>query len=742
LSTVPLSEMCFERARLMTESYRETEGETAITRRAKAFYKVLDGMPLSIDEGELIVGNVASRPGVAYFAPEKFNWRGYRPGAEQVRVDHRFSQSLAIKFRIPEEIAEYWHDKPMGDSAGHFVADYEKVLKRGFKGIMKEVIARRRRLDLTKAEDREKDVFYQAAGIACEAAIRFGERHAEKALELAGRETDPVRKEELEKMARICGRVPAHPAETFHEALQSFWFTHIMLHINSKEWSISPGRFDQYMYPYYRKDVREGRLTREEAEELLACLWIKFNQVRIDVDFVNYQMITLGGQGGDGRDVTNELSYLCLDTTARLRTIQPSLCIRYHEGTPNAFLRRACELVKTGLGMPAMFNDSAIIPALLSAGVAPEDAKDYAIAGCEEIGVPGKLYGVVRAPIVNQARCVLHVLYNGHDPVSGRRDGMETGDPEKFTGFEDFLKAYRDQVRHATEVSMRRSRARDAANAGVTPHSFVSLLFDDCVEAGRDITVGGARYDITSMSEAGSITAANSLAAIEKAVFEDKIVTISELKEALLSNFRDSEALRQYLLKRVPKFGNDDDYVDEIARRVVEINHEVIRELDETDFRGGIFVTGSGASTGYLHGRVTGATPDGRFKGESLSVNLGPSPGTDVNGPTAMLKSVAKLSFRHQTGGALLHMKLSPNVVAGENGTENLSSLIRTYFKLGGMGLHFTVVDGKILRAAKEEPEKYRDVIVRVGGFSAPFVLLSPEIQDNIILRTEHSSRG
>ena len=734
-------EVCFERARLMTESYKETEGEPALIRRAKAFYEVLDRMPITINDDELIVGNVASKPRVAYFAPETYWWRRYDPDTEQVMMDHRFSRDLAIKYRIPDEIAEYWRHKPMGGTVGHFVPNYEKILKRGFNGLISEIADYRMRLDLEKTEDQEKDIFYKAAEIACQAAIRFAERHAEKAREMAEKEVDPSRKAELRHIAEICARVPAYPAETFYEALQAFWFTHIMIHINSKEWSISPGRFDQYMKPYYEKDIRRDSLTRTAVEELLACLWTKFNDVRIDVDFINYQNMMLGGQDEDGNDATNELSYLCLETTAKLKTFQPSISIRWHPSTPEAFLKKACETIKLGLGLPAMFNDLSIIPALLDAGVSVDDARNYAVAGCEELAVPGKLFGVMRGGTVNQAKCVLYALFNGHDPYSGRvgeEQRIETGTPEEFENFEEFMEAYRRQVRHATQSSMMQSKARDRANAEFTPHPFVSLLFDGCLESGRDITRGGAIYNITSNTEAGSITAANSLAAIMKAVFQDKVVAMEELKEALVSNFQGFEALRQYLLKRIPKFGNDDDTVDELAKRVVEVNHEVIQELNEPDFRGGIFATGSGGSTSYLRGKQTGATPDGRLEGETLSVNLGPSAGTDTYGPTAMLNSVSKLNWRHQVGGALISVRLTPGTLSGGEGTERLSSLVRAFFQRSGMGLHFTVADSATLRAARKEPEKYQNLLVRVGGFSAPFVLLSQDIQDNIIERTEH----
>ena len=711
LAGKPPAEMCLERARLMTQSYRQTEGEPAILRRAKAFYAILDGLPIEIGDGELIVGNVASKPRVAYFAPETFNWRGHRTEGKQVKADGRLSRDLAIEYEIPRGIASYWRDQPMGDHAGHFVADYEVVLRKGFAGLRRMIA------------QHESTPFYEAADMACQAAIRFAERHAEEAQGLAALETDPARRRELEEIARISARTPALPAETFREALQAFWLTHVMIHINSKEWSVSPGRFDQYVLPYYQADIEQGRLTREQAAELLACLWIKFSELRIDVDFNNYQNLILGGQDADGNDATNELSWLCLDLTAELRTLQPSVAIRWHPGTPERFLARACELTASGLGMPSMFNDLQIIPTLQHAGVASDDARNYAIAGCEELAVPGKLFGVMRGGTVNQAQCVLDVLLD---------------ESRTFATFEGLKAAYKGRVREATRQNMAMSKQRDRRNAEHTPHPFVSLLFPGCLEKGKDITAGGATYNITSNTEAGSITAADSLMAVKKAVFDDRLVTIEDLRGALRLNFDGWGELRQYLLHQAPKFGNDLDEIDALARWVVDVSAEVIHELDEPDYRGGIFATGSGGATSYQVGVRMGATPSGRLAGKTLSVNFGPDQGSDTRGPTAMLNSVAKLNWAPQVGGALTHVKFSPKTLSGDEGTRKLCALVAGHFQRGGLGLHFTVGDAATLRDARAHPEKHENLLVRVGGFSAPFVLLSADLQDNIIERTEH----
>ena len=721
LAGVAPRRICFERARLMTESYRRTEGEPEAVRRAKAFLAVLEGIPVRIGEDELIVGNVSSAPRVAYFAPETFDWRGYTPEREYVLGDPRFSNEIQIRYRIPETIAAYWRDKPRASTVGHFVAGYDNVLRKGFAGLRGEISGYRRRAPL----DRRKAAFYDAAEFACRAAEVFAARHAEEARRLARQETDARRRKELETIAAICAKVPARPAETFQEALQSFWFTHILLHINSPEWSISPGRFDQYMWPYYQSDVEQGRLTRVQAEELLACLWFKFNEVRINsVDFINYQNLMIGGTDAGGKDATNELSYLCIDVTRRVPYTQPSLSMRWHPGTPPELLQKAAGLILTGCGRPALFNDTVIVQALEAAGVALKDARDYAIAGCEEPSVPGLMFGVIRGGQVNQAQCVLTAL--------ARFTGKSAA-----AGFDEILAAYRDELRRASEDRVRICALRKQGKTPHTPHPFASLLFEDCLARALDLDAGGVRYDIRSTSEAGTMTAANALFAIKKAVFEEKIVSLPELSDALRRNFDGYGKLRAYLLNKVPKFGNDVDEIDLFARRIAEWNDEVLADLSAASKHGCRLFTGSGSSTAWLAGSNIEATPDGRLKGEGLSVSLGPSAGTDRNGPTAMLNSVAKLNWRQQVGGGLTAVKLPYTGSQSPTSVQALTALVQGFFRKGGMGLHFTVVDANVLRAALKEPQKHLDLMVRVGGFSAPFVLLSADVQKNILERAE-----
>jgi formate C-acetyltransferase len=724
VNTLPPREICFERAILMTESFRQSEGEPMAVRRAKAFHAVIEGMTLHFDPWEPVAGATASKPRVPYFAPENFDWRSYRPDGEQVLARGAYAGTVEVRYRIPPLVASYWSRRPRGGSVGHFVADYGKVLRLGFAGLRAEIEERRREHSRLGTLDSGKAAFYEAAGIACHAAELYGARYARLAREMASGESDPGRRRELESVAAVCERVPSQPARTFREALQSFWFTHVLIHLNSPEWSISPGRFDQYLWPYYRGDIEQGRLTRAEALELLACLWIKFNEVRVhSPDPINYQNLMLGGTDAAGADVTNDLTWLCLEATDHVRLAQPSVSLRWHPGTPPPLLERACRLILSGGGFPALFNDLAIVPAFVAAGVPVAEARDYAIGGCEEPSLPGRMHGATRGLSLNAVSCLLKAL--------GRYRAVGPAD------FGDILGAYRQELRAASERGIRNSIDWDRWTAEQTPHPFASLLFDDCLARGLDIGAGGVRYNITSNWEAGTITAANSLLAVRKAVFEDRVVTFSQLLDALEANFEGHEELRGYLLERVPKFGNDVEEADLFARRIVALNHEVLDEIGARDYRGGRFFTGSGGSTEMVFGLSLGATPDGRLKGQPVSQDLGPAAGTDRLGVTALLNSVARIDWSRQIGGSLTPVKLPFTGSQGGASVRALGALIRVFFGKGGMGLHFTVVDAETLRKALKDPERHLDLLVRVGGFSAPFVLLSPEIQQEILERTE-----
>lgn len=730
----PPHDVCFERALWMTRSYKKTEGEPVVIRQAKAFYEVLEHQTVILQPDELIVGNITSRVRAAYFAPEVFpGWKNYKLGEPCIMQDRRFASGTNITCNIPEEVGDYWKDRPVGTPVGHFVPNYEKILKHGFAGLL-ELIEKQR---AKSADNPDKLNFYEAAAISCRAAIRFAERHAAFARELATKEICPERRAELLEIARICEKVPAHPAETFHEALQSFWLTHVMIHICSKDWSVSPGRFDQYMFSYYDRDIREGLITREQAAELLGCLWIKFNELRIDVDFVNYQNLLLSGVDKTGADATNDLSYLCLEVNGHIRMIQPSLSVRLHDGTPREFLEKCAEQVKNGGGLPAFFGDNANIAALMDVGVSLGNARNYAIAGCEELTVQGKTFGVMRAAVFSQAQCLLFALFNGKYSGEDKPVASATGDAETFTSFDQLLGAYKTQLKARTNECIERNLRLDRMTMENTPYPFVSLVFDGCLGNGKDITAGGAEHNLTSVSEAGVCTAADGLYALKKVVFEEKRYTMTQVLQALRDNFEGHEELRQVLLN-VPKFGNDIDEVDRFVVDIVDMSNTVFRELDRRNLYGGLFATGSGMSNAFMLGQWVGATPDGRKAGEHLSNSFGPTHGRDIKGPTATLRSVAKINFAHQAGGTLTHLRLNPKTLEGETGTRNLAAMIATFFKIGGMGLHLSVVGRATLEAARREPEKHRDIIVRIGGYSVYYTLLSDKFQQEIINRTEH----
>jgi formate C-acetyltransferase len=477
------------------------------------------------------------------------------------------------------------------------------------------------------------------------------------------------------------------------------------------------------MYPYYQRDINSGLITQSQVEELMACLWIKFNELRVFTDIITYQNIIVGGTDRFGNDATNELTWQCLKTTATIEGSQPSLTMRWHEGTPPELLNAASEINLTGIGKPALFNDHINIPALEKAGLTREEARDYMIVGCEELSVAGKIFGLVRAGTLNNPKCLLKAL---------------EGDPERFSAYSDVLDSYRQEL--ALELKDRFSKTyfRDKRNAENTPHPFVSLLFDDCLKHGLDITNGGVRYNLTSISEAGTITAANSLFVIKKAVFEDRVFSMAQLKAAIDSNFEGNEWIRSYCLNKVPKFGNDLDEVDEFAASIVEMNHNVLKDLNMKNYMGGTYIMGSGGAHTWKDGEHVGATPDGRLAGVSYSVSYGPSNGTDKKGATAMLNSVSKLNFRHQPGGVLTHVLLPYSGNASPSQAVTLSALVLTFFQQGGMGIHFSVVNKEMLLAALEDPQNHLNLMVRVGGFSAPFVLLSDYMQQEILKRTEH----
>ncbi len=766
-------EILLDRARILTKVHKETEGESPVIRRAKIFQKVLGELPVYIRDDELIIGSEADRPTSAQIFPEfSVDWIESELNDFEKREDNS-------KFWISEnnkkellEIISYWKGRTVADhvlgqipepakqsaehavissvsglhyAVGHILPDYEKVLRVGLLGIIQETGEAMQKLDLTNPDDFKQNEFLNAVVLVGKAGINFAKKYSEKARELAKREKNLSRKKELENLAEICDKVPAQPATTFHEALQSFWFTHLLVLLETKGMGISPGRFDQYMYPFFEQDIQAGRLSEEQALELLCCLWAKFNEVNFLMDrnlatmiggYPARQNLVLGGQTRDGEDATNRLSYLCLKATSEVRLPQPSLSARYHNGTPESFLLEVCRLVKLGLGFPAIHNDEINIPAQLRRGISLEDARDYALVGCVEISVPGKSYNMPAGCKFNLPKCLELAIHNGISDTT--QLGPRTGDILKFPSFEDLFAAYQKQVAFFIRQMVILENAIDMAHADLVPTPFLSAIVTDCIQRGKDITQGGAMYNFNGPQGVGLANVADSLAAVKKLVFDEKRITLSELKEALDVNFDDKETVRQILIQRAPKYGNDDDYVDLIARSAMDVFTKEVEKYATP--RGGCFQAGMFPATAHISfGRYVKATPDGRKAGEQFADGVSPVSGNDNHGITAVLKSVAKLNHIIASNGTLLNQKLHPLALKEEKGIHALAKLLRGYFDLKGMHIQFNVVDAKTLREAQREPAKYRNLVVRVAGWSAFFTGLSREVQEDIIKRTEQA---
>jgi formate C-acetyltransferase len=762
-------ELCVERARIVTEVYRDTEGDPTIVRRAKALQAVLQGMTIRIDDGELIVGNQASRLRSAPIFPEfSHDWIEAELDSFAGRTGDPFLVSEEAKTAL-REILPDWRGRSTKDLAleklsprardaqsrlallltslssglGHVAPDYGRVLRLGLEGLVRRAEGERARLSAGDG----RAAFYEAAIVAMRAVMDFAARFADLARRLAAGEADPFRRRELETIADVCDRVPARPARSFHEALQSFWFVHLAIQLESNGHSISPGRFDQYMLRPYRDGMATKTLTREIALELLQCLWIKLNEVNKVRDGVSslafggypmFQNLVVGGLTAEGEDATNELSYLCMEATAATRLPQPSFSVRIHSNTPEPFLRQACELSKLGTGMPAFFNDEAVVQVMQRMGYGPEEARDYAEVGCVEPQCAGTTNGYYPGGFVSLPKCLELALNGGRDPQSGVALGPAAPAPETFNSIAEVTAAFHTQLGHLVELLAQADNAIELVHAEVAPSPFVSVLVDDCLSRGLAFEAGGARYNFTSPNAVGLANVADSLAAIETLVFREKRISMAELVGATRCDFEGCEDTRRLLLNRAPKYGNDDHRADEFAREVADIFFTEV--LKHKNARGGRFQPGlQSISAHALFAGSIGATPDGR-KREMLVADGGVSPaqGRDRSGPTAVIRSVARLDHLEARNGALLNLRFDPRSVRGEQGTRNLAALVRSFFDLGGQHVQFSVVGADALRDAQENPENHRGLLVRVAGFSVFFTSIDRTLQDDIIARTAH----
>ncbi len=830
-----------ERAVLATEAYKETEGMPNVMRRAKLAEKLFNELPVTIRDDELIVGSLTVHPRSCQISPEySYDW----VEAEFDTMETR----MADPFKIPKDVAAklheaflYWPGKTVSDLAtsymseetkdcqangvftvgnyyyggvGHVCVDYGKILEKGFRGVIAEVVAAMEKMDRMDPSYIKKQQFYNAVIITYTAAINFAHRYAAKAREMAAVEMNPTRKAELLQIAANCDRVPENGATNFYEACQSFWFIQLMLQIESSGHSISPGRFDTYMYPFYRDDKN---ITPDFAQELIDCIWVKLNDINKTRDAISdqafagyavFQNLGVGGQDEKGRDITNDISYMAMQACAHVKLPAPSFSIRVHENTPDEFLYRACELARLGMGVPAMYNDEVIIPALVNRGVKLEDARNYCIIGCVEPQCPHKTEGWHDAAFFNVAKVMEITMNNGR--VGDKQLGPVTGEMSTWTDIEDFFTAFKKQMEYFVYHLVEADNAVDLAHMERDQLPFLSALVDDCIGRGMTVEEGGAIYNFTGPQAFGVVDAGDSAYAMQKHVFENKEITIAQLKDAIDHNFgypvdSSTQAEKAFdaqrtggvvnntaaatqtdeqkvyeivkkilssngsvdlatvtsavnqsvaapagdldyfgikrLMEKTDWYGNDIDEVDYVSARVARIYSAEVEKY--TNPRGGQFQAGCyPVSANVLFGKDVAALPDGRLATTPLADGVSPRAGKDVSGPTAATNSVAKLDHEYFSNGTLYNQKFTPSAVAGDDGLQNFAAVVRSYFDHKGMHVQFNVIDRQTLIDAQEHPELHKDLVVRVAGYSAHFVTLAKEVQDNIIERTQHEFGG
>ncbi len=763
-----------ERAVLMTEAYRLHDGLlSAPMRRALAFRYVMEHRTITIGDGELIVGEKGPAPKATPTYPELCCHSLSDLDILDSREKIPFKVSPETRQVYEEQIIPFWQGKTMRErlfaemtpewiaayeagiftefmeqrAPGHTVLD-DKIYRRGLVDFQADIDASLARLDY--AADRDayaRGEELKAMRIAVDAVIRFAERHAELARELAAVEADPVRKAELERIAEVCTRVPAHAPRDFQEALQAYWFVHLGVTTELNTWdAFCPGHLDRHLEPFYRGGLADGTLTHEGAEELLQCFWIKFNNQpappKVGVTaaesgtYTDFAQINAGGIMADGSDGVNDVTYLMLDVIEEMRLLQPSSSIQVSRKNPDRFVKRAGKIIRTGFGQPSVFNADLIVQELVRMGKTVADARDGGSSGCVEVGAFGK-EAYILAGYFNIPKMLELALHDGVDPRTGRQLGPKTGNPADCVTFEDLFAAFLVQMRYFIEIKVRGNSVIERLYATYMPAPFLSTLIDDCIAKGRDYHDGGTRYDTTYIQGVGIGTITDALSAIKHHVFERRDLTMAGLLAALDADFVGYERERQLLLNRTPRYGNDDDAADGIMVRVFNAFFDLIDGRKNT--RGGTYHINMLPTTCHVYfGSVIGATPDGRRARMPLSEGISPVQGADRRGPTAVIKSAAKMDHA-RTGGTLLNQKFTPQLLANDEGLDKLTQLIRSYFRLDGHHIQFNVVDVETLRRAQAHPEQYRDLIVRVAGYSDYFCDLSVALQDEIIARTEHT---
>lgn len=776
--------VCIERARYLTEGYRQHEARSKYIKRTLAIKNVLEKMSIYIKEGELVVGNQAVDQRTAPIFPEyAAQWM-----EDELREKGNFNKRAGDNFYLPEEhhkelleIVDYWRGKTlrakcygqmpeemmkaaqakvihgegnMTSGDGHIVPDFEKALNVGLEGVIEEAKEQLKRVDITEFGGYNKRDFLESTIIMNEAVIAFAKRYSELARELAKKEGDEVRKAELLEISRICDTVPAKAPGTFKEGVQMIWFIHLVIQIESNGHSASLGRVDQYLYPLYERDIRDGAITREEAKELLQCLWIKLYSILkvrptshsgYGAGYPTYQNVTIGGSTFDGRDCVNELSYLILESVAEAKLTQPNLSARLHSASPERFVRECASVAATGFGMPALHTDEIIVPALLNKGVKFEDAYNYTMVGCVEVAVPGKWgYRCTGMSFINLVKTLELTLNDGYDSRTGFQLHRGEGRLTDFETYEDFLRAWDNNVAYYTRLTVALDALADT-HLEEFPDIFCSALVNDCIQRGKTAKEGGAQYDIVAGLQVGIANAANSVMALKKVVYEEERLTLEELDKALKNNFQgdEGERVRQLLLE-VPKYGNDIDEVDEVANRVYKSYIDEIKRYKNTrhgrgPIGGDYGLSTSGISSNVPMGCVTGATPDGRYAYTPAAEGASPVQGTDLKGPTAVLNSILKLPTILLTGGQLLNQKFSPELISTPAQFEKFVNIIKTFVRKKGWHIQFNIISADTLREAQNNPEEHKDIIVRIAGYCAQFVTLDKTTQEDIISRTEQN---
>jgi len=776
LNAIPT--LSLERAMLLTDFHSNGICDRVSTpvARARAFAHLLKSKTLCINEGELIVGERGPAPKATPTYPEicthtlmdfeilknrdkiPFQIDDFTGKVQQDKIIP-FWSGRSIRDRIFENVDDQWKaayeagiftEFQEQRAPGHTVLD-DKIYRKGFidfKADIEDSIAGLDFLnDLYALNKREQ---LKAMAIAADALILFANRYSAKLKEMAGNESDPGRKSELERMAQICEKVPAHAPETFWEALQYYWFVHLGVIIELNTWdSFNPGRLDRHLYPFYKRDLELGILAQEEARELLQAFWIKFNnqpappKVGVTAQesntYTDFCLINLGGLTETGNDAVNDLTYLILDVIEEMRLLQPSSMVQISKKNPDRLVKRALKIIKTGYGQPSLFNTDVIIQEMVRQGKSVQDARNGGASGCVETGAFGK-ESYILTGYFNLTKVLEITLHDGVDPRTGRKIGIESGDPAAFKSFDDLYAAFEKQLHHFIDIKIKGNLIIERLWAQLLPAPFLSILIDDCIQNGKDYNDGGARYNTSYIQGVGLGTITDSLTAIRYHVFAQNQISLPEMIEALDDNFEGHEDLRSRLMNDTPKYGNDHEYADDVMRQVFESYFKAVDGRPNT--KGGHFRINLLPTTSHVYfGSVVGATPDGRLAGVPLSEGVSPVQGADRKGPTAVLKSAAKIDHV-RTGGTLLNQKFTPHILESDEGITKVMHLVRSYFRMDGHHIQFNVVSADTLRKAQKNPENYRDLIVRVAGYSDYFVDLGVDLQNEIIRRTEHGSTG